>query len=91
MHCQPVPRRAGLRTVARYNWYGERHVAEQERNYLMQCLKRGVCPVCRQLTVTKYGTGRFEDGVFCSFECSVKWREGELIRKHQESQSRGKR
>lgn len=67
----------------------ECRVAEHERNYLMQCLHEGVCPACRKPTITKYGTGRFEDGVFCSFDCSVKWREGELIRKHQESQSRG--
>jgi hypothetical protein len=46
--------------------------------------------VCRQPTGTKDGTGRFEDGVFCSFDCSVKWREAELIRKHQKSQSRDK-
>lgn len=64
-----------------------RGVAEHERNYLKQCLREGTCPTCHKPTGTKFGTGRLEDGVFCSFDCSVKWREAELIRKHRESKS----
>lgn len=64
-------------------------MAEHERNYLMQCLHEGICPTCRRPTVTKYGTGRFEDGVFCSFDCTAEWRKGALIRKHEESRKEG--
>ena len=62
-------------------------VAEHEETYLAQCLKDGVCPTCRKPIVTKHGSGSFEEGVFCSFDCDVKWRGGALIRKYQGSQS----
>jgi len=64
-------------------------VAEHEENYLAQCLQAGICPACTKATVTKYGTGRFEDGVFCSFDCYTKWHAGALIRKHQDSGKQG--
>ncbi len=64
-------------------------MAEHEGNYLRQCLQAGICPACRKPTVTKYGTGRFEDGVFCSFDCSVEWHKAALIRRHEESRKQG--
>lgn len=64
-------------------------MAEHERNILLDCARRGVCPACGKPTVTKIGTGRVEDGVFCSLDCNAKWRGAELVRKHQEARSGG--
>lgn len=63
-------------------------MAEQEKTYLAQCFRDGVCPACRKPTVTKHGSGSFEEGVFCSLDCDVKWRAGELVRKYQGSRTR---
>ena len=64
-------------------------MAEKEGTYLAKCLQEGVCPKCRQALAQKYGSGRFEDGVFCSLDCYAEWHKGALIRRHEESGKKG--
>ena len=58
-------------------------VADHERKLLLKCAEDGVCPLCGKPTIEKVGSGRVEDGVFCSLDCVAKWRGAELVRKYQ--------
>jgi hypothetical protein len=64
-------------------------MAESEANYLAQCRQEGICPRCREVVKEKYGTGRFEDGVFCSLDCYAEWHKAALIRRHDEARKEG--
>jgi hypothetical protein len=64
-------------------------MAEHEGNYLRQCLDQGICPVCKQLIVEKFGSGKFEDGVFCSLGCYGEWNKALLTRRHKNRVEKG--
>jgi hypothetical protein len=59
-------------------------MAENEQQYLGECMEEGICPACHQPITKKFGSGRFEDGVFCSMDCYAEWHKGSLIRRHQD-------
>jgi hypothetical protein len=58
-------------------------MAENEEDYLRQCLDKNICPVCQQSITKKVGSGQFKDGVFCSLKCYAEWNKALLIRQHQ--------
>src|ERR1700722_2160479 len=57
-------------------------MSEQQATYLAQCLKNEICPTCHGPLVERHGSGQFKDGVFCSFDCDVKWRSEEIRQRH---------
>jgi len=59
-------------------------MADNEEDYLRQCLEKNICPVCQQPIAKKFGSGQFKDGVFCSLDCYGKWNQGLLVRRHQD-------
>ena len=59
-------------------------MAENEEDYLRQCLEQNICPVCQQPIAKRVGSGRLKDGAFCSLDCFTKWNEALLIRQHQD-------
>ncbi len=68
-------------------------MAENEEDYLRQCLERNICPVCpacQQSITKKFGSGQFKDGVFCSLDCYTEWNKALLIRRHQDKVQKGK-
>lgn len=58
-------------------------MAENEEDYLRQCLEQNICPVCQQPITKKFGSGQFKDGVFCSLDCYGEWHKALLMRRHQ--------
>ncbi|MDP1680219.1 MAG: hypothetical protein Q8L39_00395 [Burkholderiales bacterium] len=65
-------------------------MAENEEDYLRQCLEQNICPVCQQPITKKFGSGEFKIGVFCSLDCFAKWNEAALIRRHQDRVQKNK-
>jgi hypothetical protein len=59
-------------------------MAETEEAYLQECLSEGVCPTCKEPLVDRVGSGRNNDGTFCSLDCYAKWHERELVKRHFE-------
>jgi hypothetical protein len=57
-------------------------MAEDEASYLRECRQINVCPTCQKPIVTKVGSGRFEDGVFCSQTCYANWHAMSLQKRH---------
>jgi hypothetical protein len=64
-------------------------MAENEEDYLRQCLEQGICPVCQQPIVKKFGSGQLKDGVFCSLDCYGEWHKASLMRRHQDRVQKG--
>jgi hypothetical protein len=64
-------------------------MAEDEADYLRQCVEQNNCPVCQQPIAKKLGTGRIQDGLFCSLDCYGKWNEKSLVRRHIERVKKG--
>ena len=65
-------------------------MAENEEEYLRQCLARNIFPVCQQPITQKFGRGQFKDGVFCSLGCYTEWNKALLIRRHQDKVQKSK-
>lgn len=65
-------------------------MAENEEDYLRQCLEQSICPACQQPIVERVGSGRLKDGAFCSLACFTKWNEALLIRKHKDRMQKNK-
>lgn len=65
-------------------------MAEDQQEYLRECLDRGICPVCHKKIEKKVGTGRIGNGVFCSLTCCAKWEGPSLVRRHQDSMQKRK-
>ena len=65
-------------------------MAENEEEYLRQCLERNICPVCQQSITKKFGSGQFTEGVFCSLNCYAEWNKALLIRRHQDKAQKSK-
>lgn len=59
-------------------------MAENEEEYLRQCLEQAICPACRQPVTEKFGSGQLKDGVFCSLGCYGEWHKALLKRRHQD-------
>ena len=58
-------------------------MAENEKNYLQECLQKNICPTCQKTLYNKVGSGKLNEGTFCSLDCNAKWHEASLIRRHQ--------
>ena len=65
-------------------------MAENEDDYLRQCLEENICPVCHQAIIKKFGSGQFKDGVFSSLNCYTEWNKALLIRQHQDKIKKSK-
>ena len=57
-------------------------MAESEKEYLLRCQSKNICPVCQKAIDKKVGSGSFSDGVFCSTSCFGKWNVEPLLRRH---------
>jgi hypothetical protein len=55
-------------------------MAETERAFLERCWNDETCPYCGQKipSGTRVGTGRKQDGGFCSLDCLARYRAMEL-------------
>ncbi len=65
-------------------------MVETEKEYIQRCLETNKCPVCQQPIDKKVGSGRLDDGVFCSLNCYTEWNKVLLIRRHQERMQKDK-
>jgi len=65
-------------------------MAENEAEYLRQCLEQNICPVCQKAIAKKFGSGQLKDGVFCSMDCYAEWNKALLIRRHQDKVQKSK-
>lgn len=64
-------------------------MAENEEDYLRQCLEQNICPACQRPITKKVGSGQLKDGVFCSLDCYGKWHQALLMRRHQDRVKKG--
>ena len=53
----------------------------QERSLLLELWNRQICPFCGRIIPdgTRVGTGRKQDGGFCSLDCFARYRDLELL------------
>jgi hypothetical protein len=58
-------------------------MAETEQSYLAQCRVNGACPACHNELVQRMGSGRVDDGVFCSLTCYANWNSSSLVQRHK--------
>ena len=58
-------------------------MAEAEQGYLAQCRANGICPVCHNQLAQRIGSGKLDDGVFCSMDCYAKWHGASLVQRHK--------
>ena len=61
------------------------HMDTTETVYLKHCLERKKCPYCGRDLVDgqRVGTGRFDDGVFCSLDCFAKYSQSDFSTRPQ--------
>lgn len=59
-------------------------MAENEKDYLRNCLEQNICPTCQKELSNKVGSGKLEEGTFCSLECNAKWHEAAFIKRHRD-------
>ena len=64
-------------------------MTENEGDYLRQCLAQNICPRCQNPITQKFGSGRSEDGVFCSLNCYGEWHKAILLRRHNARVKKG--
>jgi hypothetical protein len=58
-------------------------MAEAEQKYLAQCRTNGVCPACHGELSQRIGSGKLDDGVFCSLDCYASWHRASLVQRHK--------
>lgn len=47
-------------------------MSENPEKYLRDCREQNICPTCQKNIIKK-------QGIFCSWDCEVKWNSGEII------------
>jgi len=65
-------------------------MAENEEDYLRQCLERNICPVCQQMMIKKFGSGQFKRRRVLFVELPRKMDKALLIRRHQDRVQKSK-
>jgi hypothetical protein len=58
-------------------------MAEIEQRYLARCRANGICPACHNGLAQRIGSGKLDDGIFCSLACYAKWHSASLVQRHR--------
>lgn len=61
-------------------------MAETEKEYLLRCNAQGICPKCGEPVTSgnAVGSGRLENGRFCSLDCYGSYYQQELKDRHEQ-------
>jgi hypothetical protein len=61
-------------------------MAETEQAYLRRCYEEGICPLCGKSVEAgdPVGSGKIDEGRFCSLGCYAKYKQRELIEHHRQ-------
>ena len=68
-------------------------MAESEKAYLLRCYEQGICPCCGKPVEsgTPVGSGKKDEGRFCSLSCQAEYHQREFVERHKKRLEQSRR